>query len=281
MEEDKDQPLAGSDSTDLKLVQRRARRFMGKELEIPDGVGAETFEDIGILAGPELVSPTSPMPEATKRSENIRTRLLDVAEFLFARWGYTGVSVRDVSDLSETRLGSVNYYFGSKQNLYLAVWERRSAILSKARMDAMQKAIDSDLTGVPFIAELADAYMMPAVEFSENGGPGWRSFFQLIGHVTFSRLWPNQILHYFNSPAERFVEGLKTRYPDISDFQAQAISLLLVGPVIYILARTGRIETFSAPAFGSDDLDRLVPEAHHFIVGGICGSLGLRYERET
>lgn len=276
MAEHDESSLENAHSADINVLRRRSRRFTGKDV----GVDELNQSDLNVLSGPELVTPTMPMPEVTKRSEKNRTKLLDVAEFLFARWGYTGVSIRDVADLSKTRLGSVNYYFGNKQNLYYAVWKRRAEVLCDKRLTAMQQVIDSDLEGLDFIEELVDSYVLPAVELNIHGGAGWRNFFQMLGHVTFSRLWPKQVLQYFNDPAEKIIEGLKTRFPDMTDFHGQSIALMLAGPMLYLLSRNGRIESFSNPTFTSDNIEALEPEARRFMVGGICGCLGMNHSVE-
>lgn len=265
----------------VRLLQRRARRLIGREYPVeeasdlgsdPSGAGKHQ-----ILAGPELVSSNVPLPPMTRRSATVREQILDAAEFLFSKWGYTGVSIRDVTDLAEMRLANVNYYFGSKQNLYTEVLRRRAEVLSRDRLAAIEAAIASDLTGAAFVEALVDAYMAPALKLALEGGEGWRNFFQLIGHITFSRLWPEQISPYFNAPAERFVDALESRFPQTTAFDRQAISLLIIGPVIFMLARTGRVETYREPAFSSDDLEALAPDTRRFVIGGVCAVLGLAY----
>lgn len=270
------------ESAEHRMLQRRARRLLGKEYPVPTLENVDGVDSHEVIAGPELVTSTVPLPSVTERSSKIRERILDVAELLFSRWSYTGVSIRDVTDMAETRLGNVNYYFGSKQNLYFEVLRRRAEVLAAARIEAMDAAIASDLSGAKFVEALVNAYMMPAMERSIHGGPGWRNFFQLIGHITFSRLWPAEIMaRYFNAPAEKFVAGLKDRFPEATEFQCQAASLLIVGPVIFMLARTGRVETFSSPAFSSNDLDALTPDTRRFVVAGVCSVMRIPYNAEA
>lgn len=267
------------ESTEHRVLQRRARRLLGKEYPISATGHADSIDGLEIPSGPELVASTVPLPVVTERSAEIRERILDVAELLFSRWSYTGVSIRDVTDMAETRLGNVNYYFGSKQNLYFEVLRRRAEILAAARIEAIEQAIASDLSGCDYIEALVNGYMMPAMERSIHGGPGWRNFFQLIGHITFSRLWPEEIMaRYFNAPAEKFVAALRDRFPDATEFQCQAASLLIVGPVIFVLARTGRVETFSSPAFTSNDLEDLTPDTRRFVVAGVCAVMKVPYD---
>lgn len=47
-----------------------------------------------------------------------KTRLLDAATTLFAKKGYRGASVRDITARAEANLGAVTYHFGSKATLY-------------------------------------------------------------------------------------------------------------------------------------------------------------------
>ena len=49
-----------------------------------------------------------------KKSEDIRQRLLDTAEALFAERGFFGVSVRDITEAAGVRNASINYHFETK-----------------------------------------------------------------------------------------------------------------------------------------------------------------------
>jgi len=60
-----------------------------------------------------------------KKSEDVRNALLDTAEALFAERGLFGVSIRDITDAAGLRNASINYHFESKENLFLAVIDRR------------------------------------------------------------------------------------------------------------------------------------------------------------
>ncbi|MFP3869001.1 MAG: CerR family C-terminal domain-containing protein [Desulfobacteraceae bacterium] len=63
----------------------------------------------------------------TSRNKDVSTRerLLDEAEALFAEKGYDAVSVREIIAAANCNLGAINYYFGSKKNLYLEVFRSR------------------------------------------------------------------------------------------------------------------------------------------------------------
>ena len=50
-----------------------------------------------------------------------RERILGVAETLFARHGFAGASLRQVTATAKVNLAAVNYHFGSKEGLYRQV----------------------------------------------------------------------------------------------------------------------------------------------------------------
>src|ERR1017187_619273 len=78
-------------------------------------------------------------PEATKRqpgrrsaaeSRDTRERLLAAAEKHFARYGYSGTSIRDLGSALGIASSSVLYHVGSKRKLYALVLQRISDSLS-------------------------------------------------------------------------------------------------------------------------------------------------------
>ncbi|RLC31415.1 MAG: hypothetical protein DRH37_03100 [Deltaproteobacteria bacterium] len=54
-----------------------------------------------------------------------KDRILNTAEMLFAQKGFHGVTVREITKAADCNLAAVNYHFGNKWNLYLAVFRHR------------------------------------------------------------------------------------------------------------------------------------------------------------
>ncbi len=52
-----------------------------------------------------------------------REKILEVAEKLFGEKGFKAVSVREITQKAQVNVSAVNYYFGSKKGLYLAVFK--------------------------------------------------------------------------------------------------------------------------------------------------------------
>ncbi len=48
-------------------------------------------------------------------------QILDAAKALFGEKGYEATSVRDIAELAESNVASINYYFGSKEELFKTI----------------------------------------------------------------------------------------------------------------------------------------------------------------
>ena len=59
-------------------------------------------------------------------SKKTRQRVLESACVILAEKGFRDTTVVEICDSAGANSASVNYYFGSKQNLYLAVWKHMS-----------------------------------------------------------------------------------------------------------------------------------------------------------
>lgn len=54
-----------------------------------------------------------------------KDHILDVAEKVFADMGFDGASTRMISGEAGVNMAMLNYYFGSKEGLFLAIFERK------------------------------------------------------------------------------------------------------------------------------------------------------------
>ncbi len=64
-----------------------------------------------------------PRPEPLRDPERTRAELLAVATAVFAQQGYSGARVDEIAERTRTTKRMIYYYFGGKEQLYLAVLE--------------------------------------------------------------------------------------------------------------------------------------------------------------
>ena len=53
-----------------------------------------------------------------------RQRLLDAGSKVFAEKGYRSATVAEISEAAGANVALINYYFGSKEGLYVEVWRQ-------------------------------------------------------------------------------------------------------------------------------------------------------------
>ena len=70
----------------------------------------------------------------TTTTPHTRDRLLDSAERLFAENGVDATSLRHITNDAEANLASVNYHFGSKEELFRQVFARRIGPINQERL---------------------------------------------------------------------------------------------------------------------------------------------------
>ncbi len=71
-----------------------------------------------------MAAPSSPEAERQRDKDRTRADILDVATREFADKGYTGARVDEIAERTSTTKRMIYYYFGGKEQLYIAVLER-------------------------------------------------------------------------------------------------------------------------------------------------------------
>ncbi len=95
------------------------------------------------------------------QADPTRERLLDEAEKLFAEKGFAAVSVREITTAAGAHLSAVNYHFGSKKQLYLAVFEKRWVPRARRLMSRLEELADQDTKSVEdMVRALAESFML-------------------------------------------------------------------------------------------------------------------------
>jgi AcrR family transcriptional regulator len=96
---------------------------------------------------------------SSEEAERTRARILDRAERLFARRGYRGVSLRELSRACGVRPFTIQHHFGSKPGLYQAVLSRwDDEILKRVRTVVAGRA-DLATTVEKVVEELFDFFL--------------------------------------------------------------------------------------------------------------------------
>src|SRR5271170_5443231 len=125
-----------------------------------------------------------PRPKRTTRD-----KLMDAAEKLFARRGFHGVSLREITGEAGVDLALVNYHFGTKKKLLAEVIERRGAVLNEVRNRQLAEVRLKAAPQAPSTEVVVGAFLNPILDRLAHAGPGWHSYFALLAYVNNSPEW--------------------------------------------------------------------------------------------
>jgi AcrR family transcriptional regulator len=90
---------------------------------------------------------TAPSSDATRAvrprdADRTRAEILDVATAEFAQLGYTGARVDEIAAKTSTTKRMIYYYFGSKEQLYVAALERAYSVIRSIEQELDVEHLD-------------------------------------------------------------------------------------------------------------------------------------------
>ena len=111
---------------------------------------------------------------AVESREDVRDRLINAAERLVALHTDEGTSSRAIIAAAGQRHNSaITYHFGDRRGLLDAVWDRRSAVVNRRRLELVAGWSGRE----PELRELVEAWVLPFAEFIGSRRPSyWARF---------------------------------------------------------------------------------------------------------
>jgi AcrR family transcriptional regulator len=198
-----------------------------------------------------------------------KERILDAAERLFARHGFYGISVRDITEEAGVDVALVSYHFGGKRELFAAVFQRRAELLNPERLAMLEEVRRTALPGVPTLEDIVNAFTYPLLERSARGGPGWKSYFALVAQVNNSPEWaPVLMTQHFDPLVEKFIAVLREALPGCAAREVYWGYQFLTGALTLTFAETGRIDKLSGGQCKSSDLGSVHERLAPFVAAG-------------
>ncbi len=202
-----------------------------------------------------------------KKSAETQTRILDAAEELFAKQGYEATTTRQITTAAGVRNASVNYYFATKQELAVAVVDRRFDVLRRAR-EARINAVDLERGHARRrLRAIVEAFVLPLAELTRSGGPGWIHYNRIMAQIAASGEWTHApYAERVDESAYKFIDAFMQVFPDASRAEAIEAFELMLGAVLLAFTQSARFERGQGKrARTSHDPQRLV----EFLVAGL------------
>lgn len=163
-------------------------------------------------------------------------RILDSAEQLFAEEGFHATSLRQITQAAEVNLAAVNYHFGSKQALILAVFRRRLDDLNRARLVQLEQALAQ--ARPPQLEAVLEAFVVPALAFTHGSADAGHRFMRILMRALADR---DEQLHRALSAEyahvmQRFARAIAEALPGLHERDLRRQLDFIVGALTYTMA---------------------------------------------
>jgi AcrR family transcriptional regulator len=176
---------------------------------------------------------TPPQTDSNAQKPGTRERLLDEAERVFAERGFSGASVREITDAAGANLAAINYHFQSKENLYAAVFSRRFAHVHEEFLARLQRdravaegGLEQGLTsfGRAFLGPYADP------EYSQ------RVRDLCVRELIEAKLPPGLFLREFITPMNEMIAGIVRRArPGLDETTARGCAESFFAQLVHVV----------------------------------------------
>lgn len=191
-----------------------------------------------------------------------KERILEIAERQFAKRGFDGVSLREITNEAGVDVALVKYHFGNKQGLFDELLRRRAEAINTERSEALD-AVLAKHDPAP-VEEIVDAFTHTLLNKVVSEDPTWRSYFGLLAQVNNNPEWGGKTMSKnFDPLVRRFVEAIGRTLPDCDEADLYWCYHFWSGALTLTFADTKRIDGLSGGLCQSADFEsvhkRLVP----------------------
>ncbi|MHA6623536.1 TetR/AcrR family transcriptional regulator [Pseudonocardia sp. DLS-67] len=176
----------------------------------------------------------------TQRSST-ENAMLDAAEHLFADKGFDGTRVRAIADASDANLGALHYYWGSKEALFRAVWNRRMGPLVQSRRTRLTALLESDTR--PDVEQIIEIWVEAGLGLGAGDEEPSEAFGRLYGRaLTDPSPAVRQVVgEHYDETGKLLVEALRRACPELSDNELYWRLHGLLGTILHVHVGRSRL----------------------------------------
>lgn len=207
------------------------------------------------------------------QKEDKKDRILDAAERLFAELGFGGTSMRRITQAAAVNIAAVNYYFGTKEDLYREVFRRRLGLLNQARI-AQLDLLENQAGATPISPRaLLEAFFSPAEEMATDVSGGGAAFMKMLMRACgLPELDISDfVLREYGPVMARYMIAARRALPDLPVDEISWRLHFVAGAAIHAFAGDNPLGILSAGLVREPQAvkQRMID----FFVGGISGSV--------
>lgn len=206
-------------------------------------------------------------PGRPKEGTDLRDRILDAAEFLFAEHGYNGTKMRVLADQAGVNQALINYYFGSKNELFDEVFQRKGAQVSAARIRSLEQLQAAPRP--PAVREIVRAFLQPQWDMKYSG-PGGAAFVRLQAQLHSE---PDERAlrlrrEIYDLSTKAYIRAFAGALPHLSAAEVSLRMAFLVGTYLFMLNDLGRLSDLTDGQVAEVEKESMLSNLERFLTAG-------------
>jgi AcrR family transcriptional regulator len=227
------------------------------------------------MNAPKKISNHSKKGASEFESEDTQTRILTVAERLFAEQGFDGTSFRQIAAEARVNLAAAHYHFGNKEALYTAAVTRRLRPLNDIRLSLLATAEAGNKDKPVPLRQLLELFISPILEAARDPAHGGPSLLLLMSRImSESKPFITALLVAELEPfMQRLYRAIRRNLPQLSPEEFTWRFHFMVGTVAQNLSQLHRIEILSHGLCRSNDDTAILRRLVDFTLAGLTAPL--------
>ena len=200
-----------------------------------------------------------------------RDRLIEVSGELFAERGFDSVSLRVITESANANLAAVNYHFGSKEELILAVVED---IVGPVNQKRLERLGEIDSTSSVSLKAIIHAFIDPVFDVTSADAGADNKYYKLLSRCIASRdeRVSSIIIKQFPEVLAKFVSSLIKVIPGLSSDSAHLKVMFMAGALAHSLFHYENFLLVSHGSFDPSSPNLLKSELVSFLSAGMSSN---------
>jgi len=203
-----------------------------------------------------------------------KTKILNAAELLFAQSGFAETSMRAITNKAGVNLAAVNYHFGSKKALTIAVLDRYMKQLMPELASALSQIALHSKT--PDVSEVFKSFVTPLIRLESINKGGTVCFLNLLGrgYIEVQGHLKRYILETYEKELETIKQTLHSSCPFLTEEELFWRLHFTLGTSVFTLAASEALIGISQADFGQPiDTESILERILPYIGAGFSANL--------
>lgn len=212
--------------------------------------------------------------KTANNKSSTRDRILKVAEQLFVRYGFKGVSMRLLTRESKVNLAAVHYHFGNMESVLREIFNQHIIDLNQERHERLDNCLVDEKDPLASVQRLIEAYILPALRHPASARAPKSTFARLQAQLSVdpSPEVRRVIDGVYDEIGTRFARMLRRHCGHLTDEEFLWRLNCIYGTMFYTQADTGRtrkIATLMNMSFDQSDRENGIRWIAGFLAAGM------------